>query len=150
MSTTQRIFTAMDNLNKGLVMHQDMIVFLKRLSALAYEVYKEKATEDQFLEMVSSPPSLVGLKVSKSKEQMAVVSDTLESDWSETDGNEEYIEFDMLSMYLADASDHMNIAIEFEAGASKQKIQEMLWDMDTAAREQAADNVWSYGLGDSA
>ena len=53
-------------------------------------------------------------------------------------------EYDMWSMFLADAADHLNVAKRISDGASATAVYNLLWKMDTASRDEMHDKVWNW------
>jgi hypothetical protein len=53
-------------------------------------------------------------------------------------------EYDMWSMFLGDAADHLNVAKRIDDGASATAVYNLLWKMDTASRDEMHDKVWNW------
>jgi hypothetical protein len=53
-------------------------------------------------------------------------------------------EWDMYAMCIADAADHLNVALRIESGATPKATENLLWRMDTASRDQMDSRVWDW------
>ena len=150
LTKTQRLITvhtlSMENSIRIDSRHVD---FLRRLSGLAGQVLSGRVHEDVLLEMLRAFPVLPATPLRDKQDatdQLRVVNSLITADWLSED--KITVEYDMLSMYLGDASDHLAVALMYRDGESPSTIQNMLWNMDTASRDQASDEVWSYAYGE--
>lgn len=150
ISKTQKLITThVMRLATMLSMSEIHVKELRRLSSLATQVNKGEIHQDLFLEVIkafTACPQQPFVAVRDAVNQFDVAKDRIIQDWLSDD--ESYIEWDMLAMYLGDAADHLEIAIAFRDGATLDRLSDMLWDMDTASREEAAQDVWNLAFGD--